>query len=338
MDVVKVFIGSSTDARNKGVLDKLGSWLGTIDNVEVNRWDEPRMFPLGTFIFPRLMEIASNVDAAILVFAEDDLLWHGDLVPGVDKAVPRDNVLIEYGLFVGALGSTDRVAVVRYGQPRNPSDLGGLIHLQLENEGLARKQLRDWIDGLRSRPAGPPGDGATRSDELSAAEELALGLILSDPAGTSRGAWLYPLHQQLEYRGLTQAAASLALDSLVRRAFVENVDVPATDPLDGSSGTAPAVRVTASGARYSETSDAVMGFRTDYNYWLELSAEEDDARPLLDDIRALPGVQAQTRFVTSRALQSLSAIAVWSYQPLDCDALVAMARKRGIAVVSLTDR
>ena len=59
---------------------------------------------------------------------------------------------------------------------------------------------------------------------LSETEELALGLVLSDPNAGERGAWLYPLHNDLTQRGCTQAQATLALNGLTAKGLLQFVD------------------------------------------------------------------------------------------------------------------
>lgn len=149
---MRIFIGSSTEAASPtGVVADLAIWLDELGHEPV-RWDEPGLFLPGQHIFARLLEVSKEVDAAILVFAEDDPVWYrNDLVNQ-----PRDNVLLEYGLFAGSLGQR-KVIVARAGKSKQPSDLSGIIHLDLSagKRHLARVQLAHWAMSIDSKkPAG----------------------------------------------------------------------------------------------------------------------------------------------------------------------------------------
>ena len=77
-----------------------------------------------------------TVDAAVLIFSEDDQVWYrGDL-----GSQPRDNVLIEYGLFLGRLGQPRVIFCVR-GKPRIAQDLQGITFCNLSNTDHCRKPV-----------------------------------------------------------------------------------------------------------------------------------------------------------------------------------------------------
>src|SRR5689334_23314630 len=114
---MRIFLGSSREASTTGLLRRVAGWVESCGH-EPLRWDEPGVFPAGSYTFPTLRRVAREVDGAIFVFAEDDKVWYR-----TDKAMqPRDNVLLEYGLFSGTLGE-GRVAICRSGSPRTASDL-----------------------------------------------------------------------------------------------------------------------------------------------------------------------------------------------------------------------
>jgi predicted nucleotide-binding protein len=146
---MRIFIGSSKESVTRGSVLKVALWLEECGQQPV-RWNHPGVFRPGEYIFPRLIEIAGEVDAAILLFAEDDVVWYRDDIVGQ----PRDNVLLEYGLFAGVLGS-NRVIVAREGEARIPSDLGGLIYLALlpGQEITAQMHVLEWVKKAIQRPA-----------------------------------------------------------------------------------------------------------------------------------------------------------------------------------------
>lgn len=60
----------------------------------------------------------------------------------------RDNVLFEYGLFMGALGK-ERVCFVCKDQPKVASDLKGITYID-GNESLTKikLKLKDWVNAI----------------------------------------------------------------------------------------------------------------------------------------------------------------------------------------------
>lgn len=137
----QVFLGSSQEAA--GHADLVSSWLEEVDLIPL-QWDEPSAFEPGASLLSDLLSKArSDVIAAVFIFAEDDLI-------GV-QSVPRGNVLLEYGLFAGALGE-ERVIAVVVGHPKAPTDLGGIIYVDLNKKYRAKQALQSWARKLRTRP------------------------------------------------------------------------------------------------------------------------------------------------------------------------------------------
>jgi predicted nucleotide-binding protein len=101
MDKPRIFLGSS--GLQKKLLDALTRGLEDVAHVEP--WTTS--FNPGTSTLARLFELAHEVDFAAFVFARDD--WTAAGFPasppaGSGQASPRDNVVVEAGLFGGALG------------------------------------------------------------------------------------------------------------------------------------------------------------------------------------------------------------------------------------------
>jgi hypothetical protein len=82
---------------------------------------------------------------------------------------------------------------------------------------------------------------------LSPEEQIALEEILTDPRAGDRGAWTYPVHQKITRRGLSGADATLALNRLVQKGYLEAVEVDTVDRLTDQPSKAPAFRITKSG-------------------------------------------------------------------------------------------
>jgi predicted nucleotide-binding protein len=99
-------------------------------------WDCPKAFVAGENTLSRIIEISREVDAAVFVFGEDDKLWYRNS-PMVQ---PRDNVLVEYGLFAGVFGP-ERALMCRKGHAKTPSDLDGIVHVDI-SEGAKWRLFR----------------------------------------------------------------------------------------------------------------------------------------------------------------------------------------------------
>jgi hypothetical protein len=106
-------------------------------------WDAPTTFVPGTYTLSGLIDLTRDVDAAIFIFAEDDRVWYRSS----ELHQARDNVLFEYGLFVGILGQ-DRALICRKGQPKTPSDLEGIVHIDIAGIEAARARIEHWIKRL----------------------------------------------------------------------------------------------------------------------------------------------------------------------------------------------
>ncbi|MFN3165704.1 MAG: nucleotide-binding protein [Phycisphaeraceae bacterium] len=141
---MRVFIGSSKERSDD--MDTVALWLEDYGHTPL-KWNEAGLFPLGQSTFPTLIKISKTVDAAIFIFGEDDHIWYR----GDSATQPRDNVLIEYGLFAGQLGPEKAVICVS-GRPRTATDLLGLTCVRLFAEGMqrARTEIRLWAKGLKS--------------------------------------------------------------------------------------------------------------------------------------------------------------------------------------------
>jgi hypothetical protein len=146
---MKVFIGSSTESYED--LRTIGSWLEELQ-LEPLPWDKPGLFLPGENTLAKLLQTAEDVDAAIFIFGEDDRVWYRS-----DAMMqPRDNVLIEYGLFVGRLGPK-RAIICRKGNPKTAADLHGITFITVDpnrHEG-ARLRLLAWARSLGQQTEDP---------------------------------------------------------------------------------------------------------------------------------------------------------------------------------------
>lgn len=142
-----VFIGSSTESLP--IARAIRSNFDHDDFV-VNLWTD-RVFGPSRFPITELEKQVQEADFAVLVLGTDDFVESRN----EEFDAPRDNVILELGLFIGALSHERTFMVVPRGcNIKIPSDLFGLTPLdyRLENSnnfisslGPACDQLRDII-------------------------------------------------------------------------------------------------------------------------------------------------------------------------------------------------
>lgn len=90
-----VFIGSSTESKKAALAAKKS--LASVAEAVV--WTQKDVFEPGKFTLESLEENAQRSDFAVMVFGPDDVIFSR----GKCQTGPRDNVIFELGLFMGAL-------------------------------------------------------------------------------------------------------------------------------------------------------------------------------------------------------------------------------------------
>lgn len=95
---MRVFIGSSSERKSlvefttSYILDNFG------DTIEPVPWTT--YWKGGYFLLENLLEFVDSTDAVLLFWSPDDTQWYR----GEERAVPRDNLIFEAGLFLAAHG------------------------------------------------------------------------------------------------------------------------------------------------------------------------------------------------------------------------------------------
>ncbi len=120
----RVFVGSSSEA-------EVYAWAFCNllkDSAEMVPWRKAKEFKPGANILKAISEAAFNYDFGIFVFAPDDVT----VSRGEKSHSTRDNVLFEFGLFLGELGSDRAIGVMQESKSaakkvKVPSDLHGII-------------------------------------------------------------------------------------------------------------------------------------------------------------------------------------------------------------------
>jgi hypothetical protein len=147
-----IFIGSSSEALAiaNAVKDELGK------HFHADLWSD-RLFELGDDTLNGLLRFVQCYDFAVLVITDDD----ETTCRKVTTASPRDNVIFELGLFMGALGRRRAFPIIAQttdGPPKIPSDLLGNtavylpkdFHEKIDTVQLS-KLLSQLVDTIQQR-------------------------------------------------------------------------------------------------------------------------------------------------------------------------------------------
>ena len=139
-----VFIGSASEGIK--VANKLKSDLAKHCDVEV--WNSGKVFIVNKSYLRSLLDTASLYEFAILVFTCDDKT----IVRKKQYTTARDNVLFEFGLFLGKLGPRRTVALVE-DNLKIPTDLEGisLDMFSRRKDGMPSATFKNTSSTIRER-------------------------------------------------------------------------------------------------------------------------------------------------------------------------------------------
>jgi predicted nucleotide-binding protein/tetratricopeptide (TPR) repeat protein len=161
----RVFIGSSVEGLNIAYAVQ----QNLLHDAEVTVWDQG-VFELSSTTMESLTKVLGEMDFAIFVFSPDDLIKMRDQT----KSVVRDNVLFEFGLFIGKLGR-ERVFFIipSTGDFHLPTDLLGVTPAKYESNrtdgsmqaatGPASHQIRQQMKSMGVIPGRIPVDASTKN-------------------------------------------------------------------------------------------------------------------------------------------------------------------------------
>ena len=135
----RVFIGSSSEG--KEVARALQYEL--LPDCEVVLWDQG-VFEPGQYTLDALIKEAHRCDFAVLVATPDDTRESR----GQTGVVPRDNVILEFGLFAGVLGR-ERTYVLAAGGVSLPTDTLGLTRLAFHEQTNPRVAVSEAAGQVR---------------------------------------------------------------------------------------------------------------------------------------------------------------------------------------------
>ena len=151
--MARIFLASSATAK---VYAEAVARVLHAEKHEPLLWWSPQLFPINRSLIDSLNRIGDVADGALILATPDDTLHRS----GTSRIVPSENVLLEYGYFLGKLGPA-RVAVILIGDAQLPSDLQGVVNIEapilppfqdIETyEALnLRHKVRSWLTHLES--------------------------------------------------------------------------------------------------------------------------------------------------------------------------------------------
>ena len=114
----RIFIGSATESRP--IAEKIAQAIADAGHEPRRWWKE---FRPGDITLDKLKMIARDVDGAIFLFTAVDKLWYREM----QMQSPRDNVVLEYGLFVAHLNRSCTM-ILSDGSAKLPSDIYAIAY------------------------------------------------------------------------------------------------------------------------------------------------------------------------------------------------------------------
>lgn len=142
----KLFIGSSTEGLE--VAEKLKAKLETElgEFLSVERWNDGGVFSLNKGTLDSLMAAARRYDYGVLVATKDDVAKIRD----AEHFVPRDNVMLEMGMFLGSLGLTRAFLLVEE-HNKLPTDYNGVTvpYFNKEKDGSLDNAISDIVSAIK---------------------------------------------------------------------------------------------------------------------------------------------------------------------------------------------
>ena len=144
----EIFIGSSSESLKTA--EAIKKAFGA-DPITIKLWNKG-VFGASEAIIESLEKAASRADFAILVLTGDDKIQSR----GKKSIAPRDNVIFELGLFMGAIGRKRTFMVVeKAASLRKLSDLEGITYLPvaIKNRKPNATDLAEAISKIRQQIA-----------------------------------------------------------------------------------------------------------------------------------------------------------------------------------------
>lgn len=142
---MKIFIGSSKEA--VADMNQIARLIENTGHTPLP-WNAKGqgLFLAGQFTLDNLIKVTDKVDAAIFMFNGEDETWYRDKAEPVQAV--RDNVLLEYGLFIGKKGK-EKVTFICKNKPKIATDLLGMTYIDGDQgEYNLTPDLNDWLKSV----------------------------------------------------------------------------------------------------------------------------------------------------------------------------------------------
>lgn len=127
----KVFIVHGHD---DGARESVARFLEKVDFEPVILHEQPNN---GRTIIAKFQEVAADVGFAVVLLTPDDI---GGEAGAASRPRARQNVILELGFFLGALGSS-RVAALVKDEVERPSDFDGVVYIPIDTAGYWKTLL-----------------------------------------------------------------------------------------------------------------------------------------------------------------------------------------------------
>jgi len=139
---IRIFIGSSSEGID--IARKTKVYLESTLASECIVWENKGVFEQNKSTFDSLLKGRLLYDFVILIATKDDIVWWRKMI----DRIPRDNVIFEFGLYLGALGES-RTILLQENGVKLPSDLNGITlpRFSIEKNNLETKlsEIADFI-------------------------------------------------------------------------------------------------------------------------------------------------------------------------------------------------
>lgn len=119
MSKIKIFVGSS--GTNYSKAESIINKLKLVVDAEFITWKNPGVFEFNKSTLHSLLKGRLLYDFAILVSTKDDIVTS----KGITEDSPRDNVIFEFGLYLGSLGE-NRTIIIHEKGAKILSDMAGI--------------------------------------------------------------------------------------------------------------------------------------------------------------------------------------------------------------------
>ena len=145
--IPKIFIASSSTPKAKDAADHIATELNNC--ADTRCWFHRGVFRNGEYTLNELLRIANNYDIAVFIFNDDDEI----IINEKEMVITRDNVILEYGIFVSIIGSKNCFIIVDKNVKnfRIPTDVSGVTYLSYDSKNRELDfSMRDCVKQIEA--------------------------------------------------------------------------------------------------------------------------------------------------------------------------------------------